>query len=217
MAMVPAVVSACSVRAGYRVPTTLDLVREADVITVARVASQVDAPAWEGRKVRFVGGIFLKDRRGLPEGSRIEVVMPGVIAAPDMPATPSDPAELHRANPEAYEGGCTRQIFAEDVPVLLFLKRDGISYRALSYPFARTAEDAPDLMSRWVKAVREYGAIGALPVAAQRARLAVRRDLLRERGDADSLAIAEDMDRELRRPRTVLGKPLSDDPDAPRR
>jgi hypothetical protein len=92
--------------------------------------------------------------------------------------------------------------------VVLFLKRDGDDYRVISYPFARTAEDSALPDSRWLKAVREYVAIASLPPAMRRARMEVRRVMLKARGDPDSLAIAADIARELAGPRKPLREPL---------
>ncbi|OYX17024.1 MAG: hypothetical protein B7Z07_01030 [Sphingomonadales bacterium 32-67-7] len=196
---------ACSVAPGYRVPTTLELVEQADLVVVAQAWA---APPSDGgeREVEFWSLVALKG--SLSDGEPILVRGPGMLATHAQPATPSDPTELVRANPEAYVGGCTRFTFHPKKWVVLFLKREGDGYRVISYPFARTAEDTALPDSRWLKAVREYIAIAALPPAARRARMQVRRDLLKARGDADSLAIAADIARELAGPRKPLREPL---------
>ena len=196
---------ACSVAPGYRVPTTLQLVEEADVVVVAE-ASPVLATDGGKRDVEFVAFVALKG--GLEGGRPLLLRAPGMLATKAQPATPSDPGELVRANPEAYAGGCTRFTFHPRKWVVLFLKREGDGYRVISHPFARTAEDTALPDSRWLKAVREYVAIAALPPEMRRARMEVRRDRLKARGDADSLAIAADIDRELTGPRKPLREPL---------
>ncbi len=195
---------ACSVAPGYRVPTALDLVEQADLVVVAQAWAAPPSDSGE-RQVEFWSLISLK---GSLNKEVILVRAPGMLATKAQPATPSDPGELVRANPEAYAGGCTRFTFDPRKWVVLFLKRDGDGYRVISHPFARTAEDTTLPDSRWLKAVREYIAISALPPAMRRARMEVRRDLLIARGDADSLAIAADIDRELNGLRKPLREPL---------
>lgn len=199
---------ACSVAPGYRVPTTLELVEQSDAIIVAQPFDQWTAADGEPQ-IRFASLAVLKRASGGNDGrDRIFVDIPGVLEPETSVARSSDPRELVRAHPEAYEGGCVRMTFHPKNWVLLFLRRDGDGYRAISYPFARTAEDTALPDSRWLKAVREYIAIAALPPAARRARMEVRRKLLRVRRDRDSRAIAADLDRELAGPRKPLREPL---------
>ena len=199
---------ACSVAPGYRVPTTLELVEEADAIVVAQVGEPGISADGEP-ELLFIGITTLKGPPGREIYSdRIIARAPGMLGTKVRLATPGDPAELVRANPEAYAGGCTRFTFHPNKSVVLFLKREGEDYRVISHPFARSAEDTALPDSRWLKAVREYVAIAALPSAMRRARMEVRRDLLKARGDADSLAIAADIERELTGPRKPLREPL---------
>lgn len=199
---------ACSVAPGYRVPTTLELVEQADAIVVAQAWDPKESKDGE-RQLAFKSVVTLKEPPGWGYClDRIIAWAVGMLATKAHPATPSDPDELVRANPEAYAGGCTRSTFDPDTWVVLFLKREGDSYRVMSHPFARTAEDTALPDSRWLKAVREYIAIAALPPEMRRARMQVRRDLLKARGDADSLAIAADIERELSGPRKPLREPL---------
>ncbi|HEV7288780.1 hypothetical protein [Sphingomonas sp.] len=199
---------ACSVAPGYRVPTTLELVAQSDAIIVAQPFDQRTGADGDP-EILFASLAILKGAPGWEHGrDRISVYAPGVLAPETAAARPSDPRELVRAHPEAYGGGCTRYTFHPKQRVLLFLKREGDDYRVISYPFARTAEDTALPDSRWLKAVREYIAIAALPLAVRRARMEVRRDLLKARGDADSRAIAADIARELAGPRKPLREPL---------
>lgn len=199
---------ACSVAPGYRVPTTFELVAQSDAIIVAQPFDQ-RATAEGAPEIVFASLVILKGAPGREvKDDRIVVHAPGILSVEEQPARPSDPRELVRAHPEAYEGGCVRMTFHPKQWVVLFLKREGDDYRVISYPLARTAEDTALPDSRWLKAVREYIAIAALPPAARRARMEVRRDLLKARGDADSLAIAADIARELAGPRKPLREPL---------
>ncbi|MGV3458408.1 hypothetical protein [Sphingomonas sp.] len=199
---------ACSVAPGYRVPTTLELAAQADAIIVAQPFDQ-RATAEGAPEIVFASLVILKGAPGREvKDDRIVVNAPGILSVEEQPARPSDPRELVRAHPEAYEGGCVRVTFHPKQWVVLFLKREDDDYRVISHPFARTAEDTALPDSRWLKAVREYIAIAALPPATRRARMEVRRDLLKARGDADSLAIAADIARELAGPRKPLREPL---------
>lgn len=203
---------ACSVAPGYRVPSTLELVEEADAIVIAEpfAPREIDE---DDPQILFAAIFQLKSDRSDDYGRRIAAWVPGIAADGQTSVVPSDPRELVRAHPDAYSGGCIRYIFDPESRVLLFLKREGESYRALSYPFARTAEDAPGFNGLWAKTVREYVAIAALPPALRRARMERRRDLLRRLGDADSRAIADDFERELNAPRKPLREPLPPTPE----
>ncbi|WP_422058215.1 hypothetical protein [Sphingomonas sp.] len=199
---------ACSVAPGYRVPSTLELVEQSDAIIVAQPFDQRTAADGEP-EIRFASLAILKRASGgNDDRDRIFVDMPGVLEPETSAPRSSDPRDLVRAHPDAYRGGCVRTTFHPKNWVLLFLKRDGDGYRVISYPFARTAEETALPDSRWLKAVREYIAIAALPPAARHARMEVRRDILKARGDADSLAIAADIARELASPRKPLREPL---------
>lgn len=199
---------ACSVAPGYRVPTTLELVAQADAIIVAEPVNQRTTADGEP-EILFASLVILKGASGR-ENSRDRIVAyaPGVLEPESAAPRPSDPRELVRAHPEAYEGGCVRMTFHPRQWVVLFLKREGEDYGVISYPFARTAEDTALPDSRWLMAVREYIAIAALPPAARPARMRLRRDLLRARGGRDSRAIAADLKRELAGARKPLREPL---------
>lgn len=202
---------ACSVAPGYRVPTTLELVEQADAIVIAEPFElrKVDD---DDPQILFAAIFQLKSDRPV-DTVRTTVRVPGIVADERTPVMRSDPRELVRAHPDAYSGACNRYVFDPETLVLLFLKREGGGYRALSYPFARTAEDAPGFNGLWAKTVREYVAIAALPPALRRARMERRRDLLRRLGDADSRAIADDFERVLKAPRKPLREPLPPAPE----
>lgn len=182
--------TACSVREGYRVPTTLDLVEQADAIVLARVE-----PGSALAGARAAGWLQLAPVLAIKGPLPHRLSMPGWLETAETRATRSDADELARANPDAFSGACSRYIFAPGMTLLLFVRRAGEGWRVISEPFARTAEDVPAFDSRWVRAVREYIAIAALPKAVQRARLEARRNALAAKSDPDAQAIAADMDR----------------------
>ncbi len=200
--------AACSVVPGYRIPTTLELAEKAPVIVLARVEGGVSAGPRAKEQPLTLSPVLLLKGAKLPK----TVEMRGWLEARGAKATRSDPAALAEANPDAFTGGCNRYVFAKGMTLLLFLSPEGGKLQPLGYPFARVLEDVPSFDARWVKAVREYIAIAALPQGIRKTRLAARRDILRAKPDADSKAIAADMDRELDAKRKPLREAL---PPAP--
>lgn len=191
---------ACSVRSSYRVPTSLELAERADTIFVGTVVG-------ERRDADGSGGMVLVRPTLLLKGSELpqQVELWGWLAQPQERMTRSDPRELRRPNPDALRGGCTRYVFAKDMKLLLFFERKAGKLVFAGYPFARVSEDVPSDDARWVKAVRTYVGIAALPESERKSALIAKRDALRAQpGDADAAAIADDIDRELATERTSL-------------
>jgi len=186
---------ACSVVSGYKVPTNLDLAVAADTIVLATVTGMRKGEGVWSSAVIVRPSLLLKGDT-LPES----VELPGAVLASDQwSARPSASRELRRANPDTQVGGCVRYVFARDMQLVLFLKRgeDGklVPYRK---PFSRDAEDVTGPNALWVRAVREYAAVSALPEAARKARLHARIAELRAmRDDPDAAAIADDLQIEL--------------------
>jgi hypothetical protein len=192
---------ACSVRSSYRIPTSLELAERADTIFVGTVIGErKDADGSRG--VVLVRPTLLLKGSALPQ----QVELGGWLAQPGEMMARSDPRELRRANPDAQRGGCTRYVFARDMKLLLFFERHAGKLVFAGYPFARVSEDVPSDDSLWVKAVRTYVPIAALPESERKAALIARRDALRARTeDVDAAAIADDIDRELAAERAPSG------------
>lgn len=94
-----------------------------------------------------------------------------------------------------------RTLFVRGSTILLFLRRSNGHLAAHWGPFSRYAEDVPSPGARWVRAVRLYIEVAALPPAERRAALVARQaDLAARTGDADAQAIAADIGRHLRDP-----------------
>jgi hypothetical protein len=186
--------AACSVVSGYRVPTNLELAERAEAIVLGTVELQEgEGGAFETRVV--VRPTLLLKGAVLPA----EVRLSGFLATGAVVVTSSDPRELHRVNPDALGGGCNRYIFRRGMQLVLFLRRDGRGeLRPELPPFARAAEDVPSADAPWVKAVRLYAEVAALPAKRRRAALVARREALRSSGDADAALVAADIDRQLR-------------------
>jgi len=189
---------ACSPAPGYRVPSSLELVAQADAIAIGLVASGPDLRAVATDRTHAPPVMFELEyvMKNGTEQNRIEVEWAALIDAPE---GASDPDELMLAHPDAYAGACVRTIFVRHGHVLLFLKRDARGrMRIMDLPFARVAEDVAGRDGRWTRAVGEYLVIARLPRDQWKDALAARRaDLLKQVDDPDALAIAEDMRRQI--------------------
>lgn len=189
---------ACSMAAGYKVPTNLELATRAEVIVVATITS-------ERRAADVWDGVVVTTPTELIKGSALPptVELPSAYLAMDSGerrfVTASAPRELRQPNPGALTGGCVRYVFAPGMRLVLFLARgrDG-QLTPIRIAFSRDAEDVTGPGALWVKAVREYAAIGTGSRSEVAARLKARAAVLRAAGDADSVAIAADMDIERR-------------------
>ena len=194
IAFTPGAAQACSMAPGYKVPTTLELAAPSDTIVIATITEARQAEDFSDNVVIATPTTLLK---GVTLPARVEIV--GAVLADDAHSArmvvASAPRELRKPNPGALIGGCVRYIFDRDMKLVLFLKRDSkgelIPIRSA---FSRDAEDVAGPDALWVKAVREYAAIGEAPTREWKARLVSRATALRESGDTDSLAIARDMD-----------------------
>jgi hypothetical protein len=190
--------AACSVVPSYRVPTNLELTENADMIVLG-IAEGEASVAGEHMGEVIVRPTALLKGDALPTEVRIRGYLdddPRLVAA-------SNPRDLFSPNPGALIGGCTRYVFRRGMLLLLFLERDDEGrLRLAGYPFARSAEDVPSPDAPWVRAVRLYAEIAALPEAERRGALTARRDALRaEAGDPDAALLADDIHRQLRRRR----------------
>jgi hypothetical protein len=185
---------ACSMAAGYKTPTTLELVAGSDSIVLARV------------------GAAIGDGSG-PDQTSVELIPEQLVAGTEMPArlqifghlgtdrfqaTPSDPNELHKANPDAFMGGCNRYVFKRGMLLLLFLRKmpDG-SFRIVSSAFARTLEDVPDADAPWVRAVRYYNSVARLPKKEAKTLMQAERERLEATGDPVDALLAKDIGRQI--------------------
>jgi len=188
--------AACSMAPGYRVPTSLELAERADTILLGTVESALPGPEHDLGQVIVRPTLLLKGS-ALPA----EVKFRGYISNEWARAIPSDSRDLKNPNPGALTGGCVRYVFDRSMLLLLFLeRRDGVLVLA-PYSFARSAEDVPSADSLWVRAVRFYAEVAALPVAERRRALVARRDQLRAASDPESKLLAEDIDRQIKRKR----------------
>jgi hypothetical protein len=194
--------NACSVSGSYRVPTTLQLVEQADAIVLARVVdggpNAYEPAARMGvRNARLVPFAAIK---GEYAGRRISFDNAALeLQSADLRATPSDPRNLVDANPDAFSGSCNRFVFEPGMIVVAFLKKEGKNFVPFAPPFSRALEDVPDQNALWVKAVRMYAAIAEKPKASRRNEMQRQRDILRyELDDPDARLLGLELDRALR-------------------
>lgn len=201
LAAAPLPAAACSVAAGYRVPTNLELAGAADLILLAAVEDGADAPQSEDAmtmRIRPLAAV----KGTMPTGP---IHLAGTMIADPAQTLLSDPYDLAQAHPQAMAGACNRYAFPRGGTLLFFLvQRDGEWWSA-GGPFSRWAEDVPGLDAPWVRAARLYAEVAALPKAEQAAALTAHRDTLRARRD-DPVAqlLADDIDRQIAGPNRPL-------------
>jgi hypothetical protein len=203
----PTPAQACIVDNSYRVPTNLELVERADTILLGVVES---GPT----DINHIGGAQLVVRPTLLlKGATLPAeIRTGGMIAPARFAVPSNPNELEQAHPLAYIGGCIRYIFPRGATVLWFFGRENGELVPLGYPFARSAEDVPSADAPWVRAVRLYVEVAALPEAERRDALVARRNALAARTDDPAAAIiVADIDRQLRGPNRTWNAIMEDE------
>lgn len=190
---------ACSVVPGYKVPTTMELVNQADSIILARVGAPI-----AGRSDGVVGYLTLQPEllvagETMPPISEIY----GNLGSKGWSATPSNPNELAQANPDAFRGGCNRYTFDEEMLLLLFVdRRSTRSWEIISAPFARTLEDVPDANALWVRAVRFYSTLRGLRRSERDLLMQAERTRLLASGDPHDALLAADILHQMRGGRT---------------
>lgn len=160
---------ACSVAPGYRVPTNVELVADADLILLATVTDGDLAPdAIPEQRITVEPIAAIKGE--LPASP---LAMPGWIAS-GAEAMLSNPYELKDAHPQSLAGTCNRMSFPRGSRVLFFLKWEGDHWRAAGGPFSRWAEDVLTDDAPWLQVVRLYAEAAALPASDRTAYLTAR-------------------------------------------
>jgi hypothetical protein len=197
--------AACSVVAGYRAPSNLELAAEADAIVLVQVVGGVDPGVTEGQiTVHPLAAI-----KGLLPGQ--DFPLRGMMLGG---GDPSEPLELAEPHPEALAGACIRRTFRHGATVLLFLDRREGEWVPAGGPFTRWAEDVAGEDAPWVQLTRFYARIAPLPADQRTALLEAEREALLARADDPAAqAMAADLDRTLAAPppSTVAEAPEVDD------
>lgn len=195
---------ACSVVPGYRVPTHMELVEDADLILLGTVTNG-DAAVGDGREPTMAVEPVAALKGAMPTGP---IMLPGMIATvSDTPL--SNPYELTEPHPQSYAGACIRYAFPRGSRVLFFLRRGEGMWQAAGGPFSRWAEDVLTDDAPWLQAVRFYVDVAGRPTGDRTAALAARRDELAALAD-DPVAqlLAADIMRQLAGPAAPLRKEL---------
>ena len=200
-AFAPVPAAACSVVSGYRVPTNIELVAEADLVVLARVVGAGVAPP--GR--HYDNRVWLQPIRAIKgrAPARLQAYghltrfMPGREEPYPLMVTPLD-----RAHPSAGWGACLRQAYRKGGLVVAMFRKQGAGFVQTGAPFSRAIEDVSGPDGLWVRAAMLYAKILATtPPGDRRAAFAAERDrLLGRAGDAEARAIAEDIGRYLASP-----------------
>lgn len=192
--------AACSPdhRHKYIQPTNFDLVRNADAIVIATATDQHASRNNDNDNAVH----FRVD--GALKGPALRDFDAELSSFADRTfwktVPPSNPNDLATANPQAYEGGCIRRLFTERHAYVVFLSKDhdGVWWE-LDWPFTRVNEDYFGERSLWVRTIRDYLAVQALPEGWPQHRALER--LLRARqaeATPEGKAEAEDIRRGLR-------------------
>lgn len=191
---------ACSVAPGYRVPTNLELVEDADLILLATVTTGDFEP--DSTPEQMIAVEPVEALKGAMPNAPI--ALPATIAA-DGEIHLSNPYELKDAHPQSLAGACIRYVFPRGSRVLFFLGRHDGAWHAAGGPFSRWAEDVLTDDAPWLQAVRFYIEVARLPEEDRIGALTARRDELGTLGD-DPVAqlIAADIDRQLAGPNAPL-------------
>lgn len=209
LAAAPLPAIACSVAPGYRVPTNMELVMDADLILLARV-DQGEPAADASAEPRIAVEPIAAIKGALPTGP---LAMPGWIATGDE-AIPSNPYDVKDAHPQSMAGACVRTSFPRGSRVLFFLSWQGDHWRAAGGPFSRWAEDVLTDEAPWLQLVRLYAEAAALPASDRTAYLTAHRDEYgADRDNPVAQLIAADIARQLAGPNRPLREELPPAPD----
>jgi hypothetical protein len=214
LASVPGAAAACTVEPGYRVPSNLELVEQAETIVLAKVVGAT-ASAEEGGAdgdtviIRPIAAL----KGELPAGDiglRGMGLAQGNAARLDML---SNPFEFRQAHPIAYMGACIRTYFPLGTTAVFFLRTDHEGMWApAAQPFSRWAEDVPEANAPWVQLVKLYAVAAGLPQADRAPFLADEREaLLARTGEPLAQLMAEDIARQVAGPGAAADEPLAED------
>jgi hypothetical protein len=200
---------ACEPVRGYRIPTNIELVQDADVIVLARVVSGPAPGAAVGVPWSGPGQVLLdpiEPLKGSPAGKALRLF--GTTVERNGRPVKAAPTPLTEAHPSAYEGACVRVKYSPGTLVVAMFKRSPQGLRELSFPFARETEDVAGPNATWVRAVRYYVAASQGGRTAQRRAFTRLKAKLAADGDSQDREIAEDIGRYLSITDRTKGHPL---------
>jgi hypothetical protein len=200
--------AACSMAEGYRIPSNFELVRQAELIVLARVVS--GATDLDSRDT-WVTLEPVRVLKGSLPAEPLRVL--GVISLNGQPV-PSMPTPLGPSHFSAGMGACIRLLYPQGGLVLALFERTPEGLRPMWAAWARLAEDVEGPEGIWVRAAETYIAVqqsvadGDLRAAAERRMAALRA----QAGDLAAEAIAEDLQHYL--DATAPGGPVRRDAPA---
>lgn len=182
---------ACSAREGYRVPTNFEIVRRADLIVLARVAS---GPP----EVRDLGPddwVVLETVRVLKGTAPAEPLRIAGALGWNGHAIPSLPTPLGPSHFSAGLGACIRMFYPQGGLLIAMFEQTPEGYRQIASPWARAVEDVEGPDGIWVRAVEDYVAAqhGVADADLRAVAEAHRAALAGQRGDLAAQAIAADL------------------------
>jgi hypothetical protein len=210
----PTATLACSVAPGYRVPTNLELARQANAIVLGEViaggkGTVLDADA------STITVHPLAAFKGLLPGA--DIVLPEMtIAQPGDPAANalSDPLAFAEPHPQALAGACIRRVFPLGARAVFFLKRDNGAWAPAGGPFSRWAEDVSGPEAPWAQLANLYAQASLLLVEQAREKLEEQHAALAGRADDPrAAATAADLERSLAGPSAPLAAALPPVPE----
>lgn len=199
LCLAPIPAQACSLAAGFRPTSNLELVEQAETIVLARVTGgAVDERRPEESTITIRPLAALKGE--LPEG---DIALRGLYLAEGRLARYgglSDPFEFAAPHPD--DSACIRVVFPLGTTAVFFLRVDHEGMWApAAPPLSRWAEDVPDADAPWVQLVRLYAIAAGLPAADRAPFLADEREaLLARSGEPLAQLMAADIARQLAPP-----------------
>ncbi len=197
LAASPAAAAACTLGAGYRAPTNLELTGHAETIVLARVTGQHQDE--RGRPTAVVITPIAAIKGEMPQG---DIALSGMSLAEGERAVPSRPFEFERPHPDAYAGACIRTRHALGATALFFLRtgHEGM-WAPAGTAFSRWAEDVADAEAPWVQLARLYTVAAGLPAEDRAPFLEDEREaLLARTGEPLAQLMADDIARQIAGP-----------------
>jgi hypothetical protein len=167
------------------IPSNIELLRDADLVVLARVESEGSSNSVILKPVAALKG-------QLPDQS---LTAPGTTSERDGSPYPQQVTSLDEPHPSWRWGSCVRQAYFTGGLVLALYGRHASGYGVFKYPWARNIEDVRDAEDLWPRAARLYLKVLAEPDPD--AAFAATAKQLEAKKDADSQAIAADIRRYL--------------------
>jgi hypothetical protein len=200
--------NACSISPKYRPPTNFELTEQADTILIVRLREQVRGAGGSDGGDLLIDADTVATLKGVNPPQHVQIggwlsthVFVDAEGQQARIATkPSDPLDLYRAHPGSAEGGCVRRTFDPGMLAVVFFRAGADGLTQLNPPYARSAEDVPNLDAPWIRAIRTYAAISMKPKATRRAALASALRASRvTSADGQQELLADDLERQMLR------------------